>query len=761
MDVFDQLAAWIQTHPMLFAAIAGSVLSTGHLLLMLATRLGQVKPGFQSLILSGVIHAVLGTFWYTLAVTDDNPPRRPVARVPSQPPIIIDEYTVIEESDFGNDVPLELSSSGPQDKFARAEPKSYEVEPLATVDRTRETVEPVKGSLPDLPQPEEMEGVAPQPLAAAEPVRRDAVEESVDIGEETADSRPDVVVSTAPVRGMSERAAAPDEEVQREPLQGSNPRANVAVQVSPPPGSGKIVLDRVSTERTQTESKLTRPQAGLATAAAAQNVEVDDAGIPDGAATGNLASGAQNESKFVRAGRPLPRNDVAGTVERSRPVERPAGTNPRAPMIASLSPGRVGSPPPLSDRPGISTPNFNAIPSRESAKLPDTYRLRSLPQRKKMAVNLGATQDSERAVEVSLRWLALHQHPEGYWDADGFDANCPAGDRCWGRGGQGNPSETEKINNPVNRLALESAGQHADAGLTALVMLTFLGAGYTQEEGQYADQVDRAVRWLIRNQQSNGFLGGEASHYERMYCHGMATYALGEACGMLDDPDSDPQLKQALAKAVRYIIAMQNPNDGGWRYLNGKLAKQEGDMSMFGWQLMALKSSQIAGIDIPEETQVGMVKFLKRISLGERRGLASYRFGEAPKASMTAEALFSRQMLGMKRDNPSSIEAVEYLMKHPPHQTEQDLYYWYYGTLAMYQYGGEPWRRWNDQLRDTLVATQRKTGHAAGSWDPRDNWSLHGGRLYSTALSTLCLEVYYRFLPLYQLNGPGADVMDE
>ena len=128
---------------------------------------------------------------------------------------------------------------------------------------------------------------------------------------------------------------------------------------------------------------------------------------------------------------------------------------------------------------------------------------------------------------------------------------------------------------------------------------------------------------------------------------------------------------------------------------------------------------------------------------------------------MTAEALFSRQMLGMKRENPSSLEAVDFLMKHPPRQTEQDLYYWYYGTLAMYQYGGEPWRRWNDQLRDTLVATQRKQGHAAGSWDPKDNWSLHGGRLYSTALSTLCLEVYYRFLPLYQLNDSPINNMGD
>jgi hypothetical protein len=81
-----------------------------------------------------------------------------------------------------------------------------------------------------------------------------------------------------------------------------------------------------------------------------------------------------------------------------------------------------------------------------------------------------------------------------------------------------------------------------------------------------------------------------------------------------------------------------------------------------------------------------------------------------------------------------------------------DEYYWYYGTLAMYQYGGPEWEQWNDSLRDLLVADQLDAGPHAGSWEPRGVWGRYGGRIYQTALSTLCLEVYYRFLPLYQLN---------
>jgi hypothetical protein len=32
-----------------------------------------------------------------------------------------------------------------------------------------------------------------------------------------------------------------------------------------------------------------------------------------------------------------------------------------------------------------------------------------------------------------------------------------------------------------------------------------------------------------------------------------------------------------------------------------------------------------------------------------------------------------------------------------------------------------------------------------GSWDPIGEWGISGGRVYSTALGAMTLEVYYRF----------------
>ena len=120
---------------------------------------------------------------------------------------------------------------------------------------------------------------------------------------------------------------------------------------------------------------------------------------------------------------------------------------------------------------------------------------------------------------------------------------------------------------------------------------------------------------------------------------------------------------------------------------------------------------------------------------------------------MTAEALFCQQMLGFPRDTRRNQESVRYLLGHRPRLSRFNLYYWYYGTLAMYQYGGKPWEQWNAAVRDTLIGEQITDGADAGSWSPHGPWGRYGGRLYSTALATLTLEVYYRLLPLYQMNS--------
>ncbi len=463
--------------------------------------------------------------------------------------------------------------------------------------------------------------------------------------------------------------------------------------------------------------------------------------------TADAETGSLGSPKFSRLKTRTPKMKQFGGVQRFQPERSPRTPTPLPDVVVSVRSGLPSAFPKDGLRPNAIRPNVDPINPSASTNLPPTYRLRSLARRMETARKFGGTEASERAVEASLRWLALHQNPEGFWDADGFSHMCPDGQQCTGRAGL--------VGIDREGIDRQFAGIKADTGVTGLAILAFLGAGYTHEEGQYADQIDRALSWLIRQQGPDGFLGGPATRYAKMYCHAIATYALAEALGMQTDPSMHQRLREPLTRAVAYIVDTQNRKDGGWRYLKG----QRSDMSMFGWQLMALKSAEIAGIPIPQETRLLMIQFLKDRSLGKDGGLAAYRVllppfdPLPPTASMTAEALFCKQMLGLTRKNPQSLEAVGFLMDRLPSRQSEDIYYWYYGTLAMYQFGGSEWRQWNSSLRDWLVADQRTSGHAAGSWDPRAPWGPYGGRVFSTALSTLSLEVYYRFLPLYRV-GP-------
>jgi hypothetical protein len=236
-------------------------------------------------------------------------------------------------------------------------------------------------------------------------------------------------------------------------------------------------------------------------------------------------------------------------------------------------------------------------------------------------------------------------------------------------------------------------------------------------------------------------VAGNAEPYAFMYCHGMATLALSEALAM----SGDERLRPIVERAIGYTLRAQNRTTGGWRYRPG----DTGDTSQLGWQLMALKSAELAGLDFPSETRRGIERFTTSVSSGTGGGLASYRPNDKVSRPMTAEALVCRQFLGTPRQSPALDEAGNYLLGELPGTAQTNYYYWYYGTLGMYQLQGEHWRRWNDALTRQLLATQSSVGEGAGSWEPNDVWGGYGGRVYSTALAALCLEVYYRYLPLY------------
>ena len=361
------------------------------------------------------------------------------------------------------------------------------------------------------------------------------------------------------------------------------------------------------------------------------------------------------------------------------------------------------------------------------AEKPDDYKLRTAPNRDELARQHGATAESEAAVRAALRWLTEGQAADGHWSA-----------RQHGAG-------QELFVLGRNR---GHAGVEADTGVTGLALLAFLAAGHTHRQGEYRENVRRGLEYLLRMQDADGNLAAHADTFARMYCHGMASIAMSEDYGMT----RDQRLLEPVRRAVAYTVACQHPTTGGWRYQ----PLDPGDTSQFGWQLMVLKSAHLAGIPVTDRTRQGMIRYLGSVAGGQHGGLASYRPAEQVSRSMTAESLLCWQLLGLSRDHPAAIEGANYLVGQLPGDGKPNFYYWYYATLALYQMQGPQWQKWNAALQAALVGSQRKDDRLAGSWDTNEVWGGYGGRIYTTAMATLCLEVYYRYLPLYGRTGQVA-----
>jgi Squalene-hopene cyclase C-terminal domain len=323
----------------------------------------------------------------------------------------------------------------------------------------------------------------------------------------------------------------------------------------------------------------------------------------------------------------------------------------------------------------------------------------------------GGNEDTEAAVEAALRFLANAQRSDGAWDP-----------RASGAG-------VERAPLGVNR---NGAGSNAETAITGLALLSLMGAGHTHQHGDYSDNVYRGLAYLINTQKPDGSLIGNAAVYEANYCHGMAALSMCEAAAITRDASAVQSAKRALA----YTQRMQHPTTGGWRYTAG----DPGDLSQLGWQAMVLDAGHRAEIPIEGRAVAGVQRFLRSVRMGNSGGLASYRPGEAPSRTMTAEALATRLLIGERVPAAEIAEAERYLLQQPPGVGQDNYYYWYYATLALHQLQDDAWEQWNEALKRRLLATQRSDG----SWSADTVWGGYGGTVYTTSMATLCLETYYR-----------------
>jgi len=354
---------------------------------------------------------------------------------------------------------------------------------------------------------------------------------------------------------------------------------------------------------------------------------------------------------------------------------------------------------------------------------------------------VGLGRGTERALVAGLEWLRAHQAPDGHWSAAGFMHENALGRAC----------------------ACDGPGHDVhDVGVTGLALLAFLGDGNTTRAGPYRENVARGVAWLRAQQDRDSGLIGARHGSAWIYDHAIATLALCEAWYFT----RNPLLRDPAQRAVDLISRARNPYSA-WRYEVPPTG--ESDTSVTGWMVLVLASAEEGGLRVDRTAFAGALSWLDEVTdpatgragysaagtLSARMPGINMDFPPERGEAMTAVALLSRFLLGQV---PGSLGGdAEVMDRHAellrtrlpaasPDGRGPDLYYWYYASYALFQMGGSRhWEPWRKALEGVLPAAQRVDGDLAGSWDPDGPWGMVGGRVYSTALSLLTLEVQYRY----------------
>lgn len=356
-------------------------------------------------------------------------------------------------------------------------------------------------------------------------------------------------------------------------------------------------------------------------------------------------------------------------------------------------------------------------------KKPDPFASRTKEGKARLLKEFGGSEEGEEAVMLGLAWLAQMQKQGGNWQYD-----------------LGHPND------------------HAAA--TGMAVLAFLGAGQSHKDGRYKQSVQAGLDWLVRDvDMTQGPNYGRFKTATNMYSQGIASLALCEAYGMTHDP----KLKNAAQAAIDYIQKGQGPR-GSWGYTAGT----DNDTSILGWQIQALHAAQLTqDLKVDPKVIAKAIQFLDFVSNDQNK--AAYGYGNPPgqpATALTAIGLLCRYYVdGWRRETAGFAEGAKGLMARAPRPgvPQLDLYYTYYATQVVRFYGGDEWKTWNEGpvgadgkrtggLPDLLLKLQDRKPTDRGSWSPTiDNNGLgfgnNCGRLGTTCMCLLTLEVYYRYTP--------------
>jgi hypothetical protein len=338
----------------------------------------------------------------------------------------------------------------------------------------------------------------------------------------------------------------------------------------------------------------------------------------------------------------------------------------------------------------------------------------SLPLLLVCALASPAKEPADEAVDRGLAYLARTQAADGSWAPESAE-NRPAG---------GHPA------------------------VTSLAVMAFFSAGHVPGEGKFRHNVERGIRFVMNSQQPNGLFARSDSGYTEVYSHGICTLMLAEAAGMTDVKLSS-ELKGRLERAVRVILKSQREEGrdaGGWRY---QVAGFDADLSVTGWQLMALRAARNLGCDIPADRIKMAVEYVKKCHDAKAGGFA-YTIGGNVTPACTGTGILALELAGKEHHKSHEIlRSGAYLLQNPVDLAKPHFFYGvYYTSQAMFQLGDNYWLQYRKKLHDLLLSSNPP--RANGAWYGRGFDDQEYGPAYATSMAILALTVEYRYLPIYQ-----------
>ncbi|MEM8883126.1 MAG: hypothetical protein AAGD14_03565, partial [Planctomycetota bacterium] len=181
------------------------------------------------------------------------------------------------------------------------------------------------------------------------------------------------------------------------------------------------------------------------------------------------------------------------------------------------------------------------------------------------------------------------------------------------------------------------------------------------------------------------------------------------------------------------------------------------------------------GIEVEEDAFAGGLNWLEKMTdgtigynspggLNARPEGLQERFRAEDSAAMSAAGLWGFGLLARRGPTVANLKGpIKHCKSLPPRWSGSfiDMYYWYYGSLAMFAQGKSDWKKWSKPLEKALLKHQCAQPEAVmGSWDPVGPWGFDGGRIYSTCFNALALLTPYRYGPEFMKGKPPKAYAD-